>query len=56
MALFVKAKKPPLAVFSSWKTHDTCHRLFRNLDPEQFRASFQRFITQFPGTARRGGP
>jgi predicted transposase YbfD/YdcC len=28
-------------------SHDTFSRLFRNLDPEQFRASFQRFMAEF---------
>src|SRR6202051_3967832 len=28
-------------------SHDTFSRLFRNLDPDQFRASFQRFMTKF---------
>lgn len=28
-------------------SHDTFSRLFRNLDPEKFRASFQRFMAKF---------
>jgi len=28
-------------------SHDTFSRLFRNLDPDQFRDSFQRFMAQF---------
>jgi predicted transposase YbfD/YdcC len=39
------------ACFSSWKTafpsHDTFSRLFRQLDPDQFRAAFQRFMAVF---------
>jgi DDE_Tnp_1-associated len=45
MALFAKAKEPFLRSFLSLAnglpSHDTFSRLFRNLDPEQFRASFQ---------------
>ena len=51
MALFAKAKEPFLRSFLKLEngvpSHDTFSRLFRNLDPEQFRASFQRFMTQF---------
>jgi hypothetical protein len=28
-------------------SHDTFRRLFRNLDPDQFRACFQRFMAEF---------
>src|SRR5208337_4123708 len=38
MGLFAKAKEP---------SHDTFSRLFRMLDPEQFRAAFQRFMAGF---------
>ena len=30
-------------------SHDTFGRLFRRLDPEQFRKAFQRFMTKFSG-------
>jgi len=51
MALFAKAKEPFLRGFLSLAnglpSHDTFSRLFRNLDPEQFRAAFQRFMAEF---------
>jgi len=51
MALFAEAKEPFLRSFLSLAnglpSHDTFSRLFRNLDPEQFRDSFQRFMAQF---------
>ena len=51
MALFAKAKEPFLRGFLKLQngppSHDTFSRLFRNLDPEQFRASFQRFMAKF---------
>jgi predicted transposase YbfD/YdcC len=51
MALFAKAKEPYLRGFLKLEngppSHDTFSRLFRNLDPEQFRASFQRFMAKF---------
>jgi predicted transposase YbfD/YdcC len=51
MALFAKAKEPFLRGFLKLKngppSHDTFSRLFRQLDPDQFRASFQRFMTVF---------
>jgi predicted transposase YbfD/YdcC len=51
MALFAKAKEPFLRGFLELKnglpSHDTFSRLFRNLDPDQFRGSFQRFMAQF---------
>lgn len=51
MALFAKAKEPFLRGFLKLEngapSHDTFSRLFRNLDPDQFRASFQRFMTKF---------
>jgi predicted transposase YbfD/YdcC len=51
MALFAQAKEPFLRSFLSLAnglpSHDTFSRLFRNLDPEQFRASFQRFMAEF---------
>lgn len=51
MALFAKSKQPFLRGFLELKhgtpSHDTFSRLFRLLDPEQFRAVFQRFMTRF---------
>ena len=51
MALFAKAKEPFLRGFLSLAnglpSHDTFSRLFRNLDAEQFRAAFQRFMAEF---------
>jgi predicted transposase YbfD/YdcC len=53
MALFAKAKGPFLRSFLKLEngvpSHDTFSRLFRNLDADQFRASFQRFMTKFSG-------
>ena len=51
MALFAKAKEPFLRGFlelaNGLPSHDTFSRLFRQLDPEQFRAVFQRFMAKF---------
>jgi len=51
MALFAEAKEPFLRSFLQLKngvpSHDTFSSLFRNLDPEQFRTSFQQFMAQF---------
>ncbi|MGO9740811.1 MAG: ISAs1 family transposase [Roseiarcus sp.] len=51
MALFAKAKEPFLRGFpklaNGLPSHDTFSRLFRQLDPEQFRAVFQRFMSRF---------
>ena len=51
MALFAKAKEPFLRGFLELKngvpSHDTFSRLFRCLDPVQFRAAFQRFMKSF---------
>ena len=51
MAVFAEAKEPFLRGFltlaNGLPSHDTFSRLFRNLDPEQFRDSFQRFMAQF---------
>lgn len=51
MALFAEAKEPFLRSFltlaNGLPSHDTFSRLFRNLDPDQFRGSFQRFMRQF---------
>jgi predicted transposase YbfD/YdcC len=51
MALFAKAKEPFLRGFlklaNGLPSHDTFSRLFRQLDPEQFRTVFQRFMSRF---------
>jgi predicted transposase YbfD/YdcC len=51
MAVFSEAKEPFLRGFlkleNGLPSHDTFSRLFRNLDPDQFRDSFQRFMAQF---------
>ncbi len=51
MALFAKSKEPflrgLLELANGLPSHDTFSRLFRQLDPEQFRAVFQRFMSQF---------
>jgi hypothetical protein len=48
MGLFAKSKEPFLRGFLKLEngvpSHDTFSRLFRTLDPEQFRAAFQRFM------------
>ncbi len=51
MALFARAKEPFLRSFLKMEngppSHDTFSRLFRSLDPQQFGASFQRFMEKF---------
>ena len=51
MALFARAKEPFLRGFlklaNGVPSHDTFSRLFRQLDPAQFRTAFQRFMTRF---------
>ena len=51
MAEFAEAREPFLRSFltltNGVPSHDTFSRLFRNLDPDQFRDSFQRFMAQF---------
>jgi len=51
MALFARAKEPFLREFldltNGPPSHDTFSRLFRHLDPEQFRVAFQRFMAAF---------
>jgi predicted transposase YbfD/YdcC len=51
MALFARAKQPFLREFldltNGPPSHDTFSRLFRRLDPGQFRVAFQRFMTAF---------
>ena len=53
MGLFARAKEPFLRGFlklsNGLPSHDTFSRLFRRLDPEQFRTAFQRFMTKFSG-------
>jgi predicted transposase YbfD/YdcC len=56
MALFAKSKEPFLREFLDLKngppSHDTFSRLFRHLNPDQFRASFRRFMTAFSETCQ----
>ena len=56
MALFAEAKEPFLREFLDMKngppSHDTFSRLFRRLDPDRFRAAFQRFMTAFSETCQ----
>ncbi len=51
MAAFARAKETFLCGFLELKnglpSHDTFIRLFRNLDPDQFRSSFQQFMAKF---------
>jgi predicted transposase YbfD/YdcC len=51
MAAFAAAKEPFLRSFLRLEhgipSHDTFSRLFRQLDPEQFRDCFQRFMSRF---------
>ena len=51
MAVFAEAQEPFLRSFltlaNGLPSHDTFSRLLRNLDPDQFRDSFQRFMAQF---------
>ena len=51
MALFARAKEPFLRDFlklaNGVPSHDTFSRLFRQLDPAQFGAAFQRFMARF---------
>jgi predicted transposase YbfD/YdcC len=54
MALFARAKEPflrrLLKLEHGLPSHDTFSRLFRLLDPDQFRAAFQRFMSRFSQT------
>ncbi len=54
MAVFAEAKQDFLGRFLRLKngvpSHDTFSRVFRRLDPDQFRACFQRFMTRFSET------
>src|SRR3984957_18959832 len=51
MGLYARAKEPFLRGFlklaNGLPSHDTFSRLFRRLDPAQFRSAFQRFMTRF---------
>jgi hypothetical protein len=56
MAAYAVAKEPFLRGFLKLKnglpSHDTFSRLFRLLDPAQFRAVFQRFMARFAETVQ----
>src|SRR4051794_21997979 len=56
MAEFAEAKLDFLRGFLELKhgapSHDTFSRLFRLLDPEQFRTCFQRFMARFAAAAQ----
>jgi predicted transposase YbfD/YdcC len=51
MAIFAEAKRDFLGNFLQLRngvpSHDTFSRVFRQLDPDQFRACFQRFMVRF---------
>lgn len=51
MAVFAEAKQEFLSSFLQLRngvpSHDTFSRVFRQLDPDQFRACFQRFMARF---------
>ena len=54
MAVFAEAKQEFLGSFLALKngvpSHDTFSRVFRQLDPDQFRACFQKFMARFGET------
>jgi predicted transposase YbfD/YdcC len=54
MAVFAEAKQEFLGSFLALKngvpSHDTFSRVFRQLDPDQFRACFQKFMARFSET------
>jgi len=56
MQLFARAKEGFLRGFlklaNGLPSHDTFSRLFRRLDPDQFRACFQRFMARFAETCQ----
>ena len=56
MARFAEAKETSLRGFLKLEhglpSHDTFSRLFRQLDPAQFGAAFQRFMARFAATVR----
>ena len=58
MALFAETKAPFLRGFlrlpGGLPSHDTFSQLFRRLDPDQFRAVFQRFMASFSETCQGG--
>ena len=60
MALFARSKEPFLRGFltqaNGVPSHDTLSRLFRQLDPEAFRAAFQRFMAKFSAQCRGPSP
>lgn len=55
MAIFAEAKRDFLSRFlrltNGVPSHDTFSRVFRRLDPDQFRACFRRFVARFGETA-----
>src|SRR5260370_33539738 len=54
MAVFAEAKQEFLSRFLQLKngvpSHDTFSRVFRQLDPDQFRICFQKFVARLGGT------
>ena len=60
MALFARSKEGFLRSFlvlaNGVPSHDTFSRLFRQLDPEAFRAAFGRFMAAFSGRCRDAAP
>ena len=56
MAMFAREKETFLREFLKLEhglpSHDTFSRIFRLLDPEQFRACFQRFMARFAETCQ----
>ena len=60
MALFATSKEPflrgVLTLANGVPSHDTFSRLFRQLDPEAFRAAFQRFMAGFSEQCRSLAP
>ena len=60
MALFAKSKESflrgVLTLANGAPSHDTFSRLFRQLDPEAFRAAFGRFMAVFSGQCRSLAP
>lgn len=56
---FAEAKEPFLRSFlamaNGLPSHDTFSQLFLNLNPDQLRDSFQRFMAQFSEQLQRGG-
>ena len=60
MHVFGRAKEGFLRKFLKLEhgppSHDTFSRVFRLLDPDQFRTCFQRFMARFGAKTRSGGP